>query len=94
MFIFIINEAFLFLLTIFLDSNNCESDWIKNGTSCYLPMQNQSSFNAAQADCLNKNATLATMHSQQEFEILKYIKMNYLPSSFYTWVCLLAVYFV
>ena len=84
-----------FILAVnFLDSNNCESDWIRNGTSCYLPMQNQSSFKVAQADCLKKNATLATMHSQQEFETLKYIKISYLPSSFYAWVYLLGIYFV
>jgi hypothetical protein len=75
------------ILIYFLGSKYCQPNWIRNETSCYLPMQNQSSFSDAEIDCLNRNATLATIHSQHEFELLKNIKINYLPSSYYTWVC-------
>ena len=68
----------MFILFYKLVSNSCQASWIKNGTKCYFLVQTQKNFKDAQADCITKNANLATFEDQNEIDFIRSFQANWI----------------
>lgn len=70
-----------------LESNTCQANWVKNGTSCYLLVNSNKNFKNAKTDCINRNANLVTFRDQNELDFIRYLDFITFPGSSVTvWV--------
>ena len=76
------NELIVFLN--YLVSASCPSNWIQNNGSCYLKSSLASNFYTAETDCKNRGGDLVIINSDDEFNFIFDLCLNYSISN--VWV--------
>ena len=75
------NLIYIFHISLF-DQANCQKDWKRNGSQCFLPVYERKIFSEASSHCKNKNSTLYVGN----FSNLSFsnASVNIITSSFWT----------
>ena len=53
------------------EDQGCEPGWQRHGDYCYYASDSSREYDIANADCVSRGSTLASIHSQEENDFIR-----------------------